>query len=39
MSICVEGQMSDMAQEAEQELAQESENTHTYTHTQILQYN
>lgn len=30
MSICVEGQMSYIAQETDQELAQASENTHTH---------
>ncbi len=37
MSICVERQMSDIAQETDQELEQASENKHT--HTQMLQYN
>lgn len=30
--ICVEGQMSDIAQETDMELAQASERTHTHTH-------
>lgn len=35
MSICVEGQMSDIAQETDQELAQASENTHAHTYTNV----